>query len=311
MPSSNPDGRALNQRGNSTGQDLNRDHALIEQAETKAQAQLIRDYSPDVSIDNHEGDSEDLPILSARHLNVHEPLFEEGKSMVIDWMYGAAATSGWWMGPYSTGGDSHEGILRNTGSLKNGISMLGEARAAPGTTRPAEGGTQHAARTSSARPTATCGRTGRACGTSTPAWTGSWPSTRRPRPSRPPVATGRTVLRGSYPWPLRRSSARTRTTSRTWTRRSRHASWTRARAATTSRRPTTTRRARASARRRSSPARSLRASRSTASRSSRGAAACSCRSSSRWAAWSPRCWTRRACCRCSARRSATTATATA
>ena len=115
MPSSNPDGRALNQRGNSTGQDLNRDHALIEQAETKAQAQLIRDYSPDVSIDNHEGDSEDLPILSARHLNVHEPLFQEGKSMVIDWMYGAAATSGWWMGPYSTGGDSHEGILRNTG----------------------------------------------------------------------------------------------------------------------------------------------------------------------------------------------------
>ena len=61
--------------------------------------------------------------------------------MVIDWMYGAASQSGWWMGPYSTGGDSHEGILRNTGALKNGISMLGEARAAAGTTRPAEGGT--------------------------------------------------------------------------------------------------------------------------------------------------------------------------
>jgi hypothetical protein len=141
MPSSNPDGRALNIRGNSTGQDLNRDHAKIEQAETKAQAQMLRDYTPDVSIDNHEGDSEDLPILSARHLNVYEPLFEEGKSMVIDWMYGAASQSGWWMGPYSTGGDSHEGILRNTGSLKNGVSMLGEARGAPGVTRPAEGGT--------------------------------------------------------------------------------------------------------------------------------------------------------------------------
>jgi predicted deacylase len=141
MPSSNPDGRALNQRGNSTGQDLNRDHALIEQAETKAQAQLLRDYTPDVSIDNHEGDSEDLPILSARHLNIHEPLFEEGKFMVNQWMYGAAAQSGWWMGPYSTGGDSHEGILRNTGSLKNGVSMLGEARAAAGSTRPSEGST--------------------------------------------------------------------------------------------------------------------------------------------------------------------------
>ncbi|MBE2320460.1 succinylglutamate desuccinylase/aspartoacylase family protein [Solirubrobacter sp. CPCC 204708] len=141
MPSSNPDGRALNQRGNSTGQDLNRDHALIEQAETKAQAQLMRDYTPDVSVDNHEGDSEDLPILTARHLNVYEPLFEEGKSLVNEWMYGAAAQSGWWMGPYSTGGDSHEGILRNTSALKNSVGLLGEARAAPGTTRPAEGGT--------------------------------------------------------------------------------------------------------------------------------------------------------------------------
>src|SRR4051794_16382119 len=141
MPSSNPDGRALNTRGNSTGQDLNRDHALIEQAETKGQAALMRDYTPDVSIDNHEGDPEALPIMPPRHLNTYEPLFQEGKSMVIDWMYGAASQSGWWMGPYSTGGDSHEGILRNTGALKNSISMLGEARAAGGTTRPAEGST--------------------------------------------------------------------------------------------------------------------------------------------------------------------------
>src|SRR3954451_13703441 len=144
MPSSNPDGRALNTRGNSTGQDLNRDHALIEQAETKGQAALMRDYTPDVSIDNHEGDSEALPILSPRHLNVYEPLFQEGKSMVIDWMYGAASQSGWWMGPYSTGGDSHEGILRNTGGLKNSVSMLGESRASGGVTRPAESGTANA-----------------------------------------------------------------------------------------------------------------------------------------------------------------------
>ena len=93
---------------------------------------MMRDYTPDVMLDNHEGDSEDLPILGARHLNVYEPLFEESKYMVNNWMYGAAAQSGWWMGPYSTGGDSHEGILRNTGALKNGISMLGEARAGAG-----------------------------------------------------------------------------------------------------------------------------------------------------------------------------------
>jgi predicted deacylase len=141
VPTTNPDGRAHNTRGNATGQDLNRDHALIEQNETKGLAKMIRDYTPDVMVDNHEGDSEDLPILGARHLNVEQSLFEEGKLMVNEWMYGAASSSGWWMGPYSTGGDSHEGILRNTGALKNGLSMLGEARAAGGTTRPAEGGT--------------------------------------------------------------------------------------------------------------------------------------------------------------------------
>src|SRR4051812_50173528 len=75
MPSSNPDGREHNTRGNTTGQDLNRDHALIDQAETKGQAQMIRDYTPDVAIDNHEGDSEAPPILTARHLDVYEPLF--------------------------------------------------------------------------------------------------------------------------------------------------------------------------------------------------------------------------------------------
>src|ERR1700754_1956984 len=144
VPSINADGRAHNTRGNTTGQDLNRDHALIEQNETKGFARMIRDYTPDVMVDNHEGDSEDLPILGARHLNVEEGLFEEGKLMVNDWMYGKAATSGWWMGPYSTGGDSHEGILRNTGALKNGISMLGESRGSGGVTRPAESGAANA-----------------------------------------------------------------------------------------------------------------------------------------------------------------------
>jgi hypothetical protein len=200
MPSSNPDGRALNQRGNSTGQDLNRDHALIEQAETKAQAQMLRDYTPDVSIDNHEGDSEDLPILSARHLNVYEPLFEEGKSMVNEWMYGAASQSGWWMGPYSTGGDSHEGILRNTGSLKNGVSMLGEARAAAGATRPAEGATN-------SRPN----ENRKAYAHLWENWEGmryfaakldSIVATNKASAAYHAGSTlARTVLRGSYPWP--------------------------------------------------------------------------------------------------------------
>jgi hypothetical protein len=59
--------------------------------------------------------------------------------MVESWMYDHGAVDGWWMGPYSSGGDSHEGILRNTGGLKGIIAMLGEARGSGGVTRPAEG----------------------------------------------------------------------------------------------------------------------------------------------------------------------------
>src|SRR4051794_39148127 len=54
-------------------------------------------------------------------------------------MYNHAAADGMWTGPYSSGGDSHEGILRNTFSLKNAVGMLNESRPAGGTTRPAEG----------------------------------------------------------------------------------------------------------------------------------------------------------------------------
>ena len=142
VPAINGNGRAANTRGNETGTDLNRDHAGLEQPETKAFAAMLRDYTPEVGIDLHEGDSEDLPILSARHLNVFEPLFAEGKNGLIEgWMYDNAALSGWWAGPYSTGGDSHEGILRNTFGLKNTVGMLAENRAAGGATRPAEGTT--------------------------------------------------------------------------------------------------------------------------------------------------------------------------
>ena len=122
--------------------------------------------------------------------------------MVIDWMYGAAAQSGWWMGPYSTGGDSprgHPAQHRRPQEQRLACSVRRARPAAP-PARPRAAPTP--ARTSTARSTGTCGRTGRACGTSTRAWTRSWRSTRRPRPTRPRDAPTRTVLRGSYPWPL-------------------------------------------------------------------------------------------------------------
>ena len=40
---------------------------------------MLRDYTPEVGIDLHEGDSEDLPILSSRHLNVFAGAVQRGE----------------------------------------------------------------------------------------------------------------------------------------------------------------------------------------------------------------------------------------
>jgi hypothetical protein len=146
VPSINGDGRAANTRGNSTGQDLNRDHSLLRQPETFALAAMVRDYTPEVAYDGHEfGNSQagDLPTLWPRHLNVAESIMGESKSLVEDWLYANGSEDGWWYCPYGcqNGGAvglSQETILRNTMGLKNTVSMLLEARSAGGQTRPDE-----------------------------------------------------------------------------------------------------------------------------------------------------------------------------
>jgi hypothetical protein len=133
----NGDGRARDTRGSSTGQDLNRDHSLLREPETKALSAALRDYTPDVAVDGHNGDSEDLPILGPRHLNVFEGLHLEAKDNLIEsWMYDSGAADGWYVGPYSNGGASQETILRNTFGLKSIVGMLSENRGNAGLTRP-------------------------------------------------------------------------------------------------------------------------------------------------------------------------------
>jgi hypothetical protein len=137
VPTLNGDGRAANTRGSSTGQDLNRDHSLLREPESKAFAAMLRDYTPDVAVDGHNGDSEDLPVLGPRHLNVYEGVYSEIKNRLIESrLYGSAALAGWWAGPYSNGGASQETILRNTFGLKSVLGILSENREAPGDTRP-------------------------------------------------------------------------------------------------------------------------------------------------------------------------------
>ena len=146
VPAINGDGRAANTRGNSTGQDLNRDHSLLRQPETFALAAVVRDYTPEVAFDGHEfGNNQagDLPTLMPRHLNVAESIFSESKSLIENWLYGHGSEDGWWYCPYGceNGGAvglSQETILRNTMGLKNTVSMLLEARSSGGQTRPNE-----------------------------------------------------------------------------------------------------------------------------------------------------------------------------
>ncbi len=146
VPAINGDGRAANTRGNSTGQDLNRDHSLLRQPETFSLAAMVRDYSPEIAYDGHEfGNNQagDLPTLWPRHLNVAESIMGQSKSLVEDWLYVNGSEDGWWYCPYGCQGGgavglSQETILRNTMGLKNTVSMLLEARSSGGQTRPNE-----------------------------------------------------------------------------------------------------------------------------------------------------------------------------
>ena len=141
VPAINGDGREANTRGNSTGQDLNRDHSLIRQPETFAFAEFLSDYTPDAAVDGHEfGDNNtgDLPLLWPRHLNVAQVVHDQAKSLIQGWMYDNAAVDGWWPVPYPVG-LGEETILRNAMGLKNITGILLESRVSGGATRPAEG----------------------------------------------------------------------------------------------------------------------------------------------------------------------------
>jgi hypothetical protein len=146
VPAINGDGRAANTRGNSTGQDLNRDYSLIRQPETFAFVEMLRDYRPEAGFDGHEfGNSRagDLPVLPPRHLNVGQTIFDESQNLIEGWLYGNGSDDGWWYCPYGceNGGAvglSQETILRNTMGLKNVVGSLLETRSSGGATRPNE-----------------------------------------------------------------------------------------------------------------------------------------------------------------------------
>jgi len=146
VPSFNADGRANNTRGNSAGQDLNRDHGRITQPESQMFAAFLRDYTPEVMVDGHEfGNTNtcDLPFLWPRHSNTAPSVHNISKlGLVEGHLYSAGATDGWWGCPYPPPGiDGAQTFTRVTG-LKNMVTTLVEARSSGGPTRPLENGNQ-------------------------------------------------------------------------------------------------------------------------------------------------------------------------
>lgn len=142
VPSFNADGRANNTRGNSAGQDLNRDHARITQPESQMFARFLRDYTPEVMVDGHEYGSAttcDLPFLWPRHSNTAPSVHNMSKEGLVEGaLYDAGARDGWWGCPYPPRGiDGAQTFTRVTG-LKNMVTTLVEARSGGGPTRPLE-----------------------------------------------------------------------------------------------------------------------------------------------------------------------------
>ena len=147
VPSFNGDGRAANTRGNSTGQDLNRDHGRLTQPETQVFARFIRDYTPEVMVDGHEfGDNAtcDLPLLWPRHSNtaaaVHNESKRTGREPDVPGCLRRRLVA--LPVPAPPASTERQSFTRVTG-LKNMIVTLVEARSAGGATRPNEGNTQN------------------------------------------------------------------------------------------------------------------------------------------------------------------------
>ena len=139
VPTVNPDGQAIAERTNSTGQDLNRDHILIRHPESYAVSKVIRDHRPNLIIDGHElGTGADLSLLWSRSPNVGEELWSLAQNhMTWGWMFGTAAAAGWSTAQYPTDRlDNWESMMQNTAGLKNAVGQLQESPQNSGPMRP-------------------------------------------------------------------------------------------------------------------------------------------------------------------------------
>jgi Zinc carboxypeptidase len=134
IPAANPDGRALNTRGNADGLDLNRDHLRLGTVEARAMARALRDVRPDFVADLHEfgtlsPDRPALEVIWPRHLNVDEDVRSLGREWGDDWVRPRAEANGFSTGPYVANPGTGENItILNAAGLRHAVAVLAETR---------------------------------------------------------------------------------------------------------------------------------------------------------------------------------------
>ncbi len=142
-PTLNPDGNTNGTRGNTTGQDLNRDHLLLRHPENLGLAKVIRDYQPDIVVDSHEnpGQGSDLEFLWPRSRGVEQDLFSFNQlAFGRGYIYSSATNAG--LSPAQWGThrtDNWETLLSNASGLKNTVGLLQEVPWRAAAAHPAEG----------------------------------------------------------------------------------------------------------------------------------------------------------------------------
>lgn len=141
MPMLNPDGAEAHRRLNGAGEDLNRDHLLLSQAETQALYRVARRVQPHLAVDGHEfgRDSQDYaakgweawPIITMDAAN-HPLIPEELKALALARVQSAApleAAAGHTYARYHVGGPPPEEEVRpstpEVDDGRNGMGTLG------------------------------------------------------------------------------------------------------------------------------------------------------------------------------------------
>jgi hypothetical protein len=152
VPRANPDGAALEQRDTAAKMDLNRDHATMALAETRALHAAVHALPPDLVIDAHEFSvaqrwiekfgglqAVDLMYLEATHPMVPEPITALAREVFAPAIEHAMAERGLKTFPYHTTstrradrtvsmGGNAPGIARNAFGLMGAVSFLLETR---------------------------------------------------------------------------------------------------------------------------------------------------------------------------------------